>query len=64
MNTAILREALDDAILYRDPPPHCPDCDDEQCILCADCTERLAQSQRYLALRQELETADGGMPMD
>jgi hypothetical protein len=49
----LLRDALADAIFYRDPPLECDACDslDE---LCDDCAARLAQARAYLDLSREL----------
>jgi hypothetical protein len=49
----VLRQALADAVYYRDPPVECRACEalDE---LCDDCAARLAQARAYLALGREL----------
>ena len=50
---AILRQALADAVYYRDPPVHCRACE-EQGRLCGDCAAGLARAHAYLALSREL----------
>ncbi len=50
----LLRQALADAIYYRDPPLCCPDCDTLD-RLCPQCAAGLSQARAYLALRQELD---------
>jgi hypothetical protein len=49
----LLRQALADAVYYRDPPLHCADCSspDELCDGCAAGHER---ARAYLALSHEL----------
>jgi hypothetical protein len=49
----VLRQALADAVFYRDPPVHCPSCEslDE---LCAECAAGLARARAYLDLGHEL----------
>jgi hypothetical protein len=49
-----LRQALADAITYRDPPVRCPDCETLD-QLCSQCTAGLSQARAYLALSRELE---------
>lgn len=51
----VLRQALDDAVSYRDPPVNCracSGCDD----LCDGCADGLARARAYLALGRELGT--------
>jgi hypothetical protein len=50
----VLRQALADAISYRDPPVHCPDCETPD-RLCGQCAAGLSQARVYLALSRELE---------
>jgi hypothetical protein len=52
----ILRQALADAVYYRDPPVHCPACDAQQApdVLCAECAATLARATVYLDLGREL----------
>lgn len=49
----VLRQALADAVYYRDPPVSCPACPtpDE---LCEECADGLARASAYLALGREL----------
>jgi hypothetical protein len=49
----VLRQALADAVYYRDPPAECPACQALNC-LCADCAAGLARARAYLALGHEL----------
>ena len=49
----VLRQALDDAILYRDPPQDCPACE-AAANLCSPCAETLAISLTYLRTAKEL----------
>jgi hypothetical protein len=49
-----LRQALADAVSYRDPPLRCPDCEALP-WLCSQCADGLAQARDYLALMRELE---------
>jgi hypothetical protein len=49
-----LRQALADAISYRDPPLRCADCEALP-WLCSQCADGLAQARNYLALMRELE---------
>jgi hypothetical protein len=55
----VLRQALADAVYYRDPPVECRACQarDE---LCDDCTEGLARARAYLALGRELGVETSG----
>jgi hypothetical protein len=49
----VLRQALADAVYYRDPPAQCAACaamDD----LCAGCAAGLARARAYLALGRDL----------
>jgi len=49
----VLRQALADAVSYRDPPVNCRSCvspDD----LCEACADGLARARSYLALGREL----------
>ena len=50
----VLRQALADAVSYRDPPLHCPDCETPD-RLCSQCATGLSQARAYLALSRELE---------
>ncbi len=52
----VLRQALADAISYRDPPLHCPDCETSD-RLCGQCAAGLSQARAYLALSRELEVS-------
>lgn len=49
----VLRQALADAVYYRDPPVSCPAClvSDQLCEKCAD---GLARARAYLALSRAL----------
>lgn len=49
----VLRQALADAVYYRDPPVQCSACDavDE---LCEQCASELARARSYLQLGHEL----------
>jgi hypothetical protein len=49
-----LRQAITDAVFYRDPPLRCPDCEALP-WLCRQCAGGLAQARDYLALMRELE---------
>jgi hypothetical protein len=49
----MLRQALADAVYYRDPPLHCQACDRLD-ALCADCAAGLARARAYLDLGREL----------
>ena len=54
----LLRQALEDAVYYRDPPVQCQACE-ELDELCADCEAGLACARAYLDLGRalRLETA-------
>ena len=54
----LLRQALEDAVYYRDPPVQCQACE-ELDGLCAECEAGLACARAYLDLGRELglETA-------
>jgi hypothetical protein len=45
----VLRQALADAVYYRDPPPACPACPTPD-QLCEECAAGLARARAYLAL--------------
>lgn len=49
----VLRQALADAVYYRDPPAQCPACE-ELDALCAECEAGFARAGSYLALGREL----------
>ncbi len=49
----VLRQALADAVYYRDPPAQCPACEVMH-GLCADCAAGLARARAYLALGLQL----------
>jgi hypothetical protein len=49
----ILRQALADAIYYRDPPLHCTACPSPD-RLCDECTSGHERARAYLALSYEL----------
>jgi len=49
----VLRQALADAVYYRDPPAQCRACE-ELDRLCDECTAGLARARTYLALGREL----------
>jgi len=49
----ILRQALADAVYYRDPPVYCPACETQQ-ALCEQCAATLARARAYLALSRTL----------
>jgi hypothetical protein len=49
----VLRQALEDAVYYRDPPVQCGDCDAVD-VLCEGCAAGLARARAYLALGREL----------
>jgi len=49
-----LRQALADAISYRDPPLHCSACE-TLASLCSQCTAGLSQARYYLMLSRELD---------
>jgi hypothetical protein len=50
---ALLREALADAVYYRDPPVHCDACKALD-GLCDECAAGLARARAYLDLGREL----------
>ncbi len=45
----VLRQALADAVYYRDPPVECPSCEALD-RLCDQCAAGLARARAYLAL--------------
>lgn len=49
----VLRQALADAVYYRDPPVGCPACEVLD-GLCAACPAGLARARAYLALGRDL----------
>jgi hypothetical protein len=49
----LLRQALADAVFYRDPPLDCDGCDAAD-GLCAECASGLARATAYLGLGEEL----------
>ena len=49
----VLRQALADAVYYRDPPVSCPACPTPD-QLCEECADGLARARAYLALGREL----------
>jgi hypothetical protein len=49
----VLRQALADAVYYRDPPARCRACEDLD-RLCDECAAGLARARTYLALGREL----------
>lgn len=49
----ILRQALTDAIYYRDPPLHCTACPSPD-RLCDECTSGHEHARAYLALSYQL----------
>jgi hypothetical protein len=49
----VLRQALEDAVYYRDPPVQCGDCDAVD-ALCEGCAAGLARARAYLDLGREL----------
>lgn len=48
----LLRQALADAVFYRDPPVHCQACE-MLGRLCDRCAAGLARARAYLALSRE-----------
>jgi hypothetical protein len=50
----VLRQALADAVYYRDPPAQCADCETVD-GLCAGCAAGLARARAYLALGRDLD---------
>jgi len=55
----VLRQALSDAVSYRDPPLYCDECE-TLAQLCRQCAADLSQARDYLALSRELP--DGTQP--
>jgi len=51
----VLRQALADAVFYRDPPVNCDGCENPD-ELCPDCADGLARARSYLALGRVLGT--------
>jgi hypothetical protein len=49
----VLRQALADAVYYRDPPVRCPACSVPE-ELCEDCADGLTRASAYLALSRAL----------
>lgn len=49
----VLRQALADAVYYRDPPLYCPACETLD-GLCGQCTAGLSQAMAYVTLSREL----------
>jgi hypothetical protein len=49
----VLRQALADAVYYRDPPARCPACPSPD-VLCAECAAGLVRARSYLALGRAL----------
>jgi len=49
----VLRQALADAVYYRDPPVHCTACEALD-GLCDECSAGLARARAYLNLGREL----------
>lgn len=49
----VLRQALADAVYYRDPPVWCPACPMPD-RLCAECADGLARARTYLTLSRAL----------
>ena len=49
----ILRQAIDDAVYYRDPPQRCVACELSG-DLCSGCAETLAIGLKYLQTAREL----------
>jgi hypothetical protein len=50
----VLRQALADAVYYRDPPMWCPACPMPD-GLCSECADGLARARTYLALSRALD---------
>ena len=51
----LLAQALADAVFYRDPPVHCPACDDQAPdALCQQCAATLARATAYVDLGRKL----------
>ena len=59
----VLRQALADAVFYRDPPVYCPDCETLD-RLCSRCADGLSQARAYLAVSRELEISPAGPDSD
>ena len=57
----LLRQALADALHYRDPPVECRACD-ERDGLCDACAAGLSRGRAYLALGRELGVQEPGAP--
>ena len=57
----VLRQALADAVYYRDPPAECRACD-ERDGLCDACATGLSRGRAYLALGRELGVEESGAP--
>ena len=53
----ILRQAIDDAVYYRDPPQTCVACESSG-ALCGGCAETLAIGLKYLRIARELGLGD------
>ena len=53
----ILRQAIDDAIYYRDPPQKCVACESSG-GLCGGCAETLAIGLKYLQTARDLGLGD------
>jgi len=53
----VLRQAVEDAVCYRDPPQECPDCEAAG-DLCSRCAETLAIGLKYLRTARELGLDD------
>jgi hypothetical protein len=52
----VLRQALADAVYYRDPPVWCPACPTPE-RLCEGCADDLARARAYLVLSRTLGIA-------
>jgi hypothetical protein len=50
----VLRQALADAVYYRDPPAQCAACEAQDGGPCASCAAGLARARAYLALGRDL----------
>jgi hypothetical protein len=55
----VLRQALADAVYYRDPPVRCLACQDPD-QLCPECAAGLERARAYLALSRALGLAAQG----
>ncbi len=53
----VLRQALNDAVYYRDPPQECPACETAG-GLCSQCAATLAIGLKYLRTGRELGLDD------